>query len=162
VFNSFLAWLEATRAATAISESSWLFPGIEVIHVLAITLVVGSITIVDLRLLSLSWREKPAGEVIEEVLPWTWVSFGVAVLSGSLLFSSAATKYWGTLPFRIKMALLTLAGINMLSFHASPVYRRLNDWGRRGETPRAAKLAGAISLVLWIGVVASGRWIGFV
>jgi hypothetical protein len=162
VLNHFLAWLEATAPAAAISESSWLFPGIEVVHVLAITLVVGSITMVDLRLLNLTVRDKPAGELIEEVLPWTWVSFGIAVLSGALLFSSSATKYWGTVPFRVKMLILTLAGLNMLAFHASPTYRRVGDWGRSRETPRVAKIAGGTSLVLWMGVIACGRWIGFV
>jgi hypothetical protein len=152
VFNSFLAWLEATAPAVAISESTWLFPGIEVVHVLAITLVVGSISMVDLRLLNLTVRDKPAADLIEEVLPWTWVSFGVAVLTGAMLFSSAATKYWGTVPFRVKM----------LSFHASSTYRRISDWGRSRETPRAAKIAGGTSLALWIGVIACGRWIGFV
>ena len=162
MFHSFLAWLEATSPAVAISESTWLFPAIEVVHVLAITLVVGSISMVDLRLLNLTVRDKPAGELIEEVLPWTWVSFGVAVLTGAMLFSSAATKYWGTVPFRVKMLILTLAGINMLSFHASSTYRRISDWGRSRETPRAAKIAGGTSLALWIGVIACGRWIGFV
>jgi hypothetical protein len=161
VLNGFLTWLEATGPATSISESSWLFPLIEVVHVLAITLVVGSIGMVDLRLLNLTLRERPSGELLEEVLPLTWASFGVAVLTGASLFSSAATKYWGTVPFRVKMLILALAGINMLAFHASTTYRRLNDWGRSDETPRGAKVAGGISLLLWIGVVASGRWIGF-
>jgi hypothetical protein len=161
VLNGFLTWLEATAPAAAISESLWLFPGIEVIHVLAITLVVGSIGMVDLRLLNVTLRERPADELIAEILPLTWACFGVAVLTGASLFSSAATKYWGTAPFRVKMLILVLAGINMAAFHASPTYRRLNDWGRGSNTPLAAKFAGGLSLILWIGVVASGRWIGF-
>jgi hypothetical protein len=161
VLDGFLKWLEATGPAAAISESSWLFPGIETVHVLAITLVVGSIGMVDLRLLNLTLRERPAGELIKEILPLTWAAFGAAVLTGASLFSSAATKYWGTAPFRVKMVILVLAGINMLAFHASPTYRRLDDWGRSEGTPRGAKVAGGISLLLWVGVVASGRWIGF-
>jgi hypothetical protein len=157
----FLQWLEATGPAEAISESDWLFPCIEVVHVLAITLVVGSISMVDLRLLNLNLRDRPADEVIAEVLPFTWVGFGVAVLTGSLLFASAATKYWGTALFRLKLVMLALAGINMLAFHASATYRRLPAWSASPHTPRAAKIAGAASLVLWIGVVACGRWVGF-
>ena len=91
MFDRFLLWLESTPPAIAISESSWLFPGIESIHVLAITLVVGSITMVDLRLLGINLRERPVGELIAEVLPWTRASFAVAVCSGALLFSSNAT-----------------------------------------------------------------------
>ncbi len=161
MFDQFLLWLEHTAPAIAISESSWLFPGIESIHVLAITLVVGSITMVDLRLLDLNLRGRPAGELIAEVLPWTWSSFAVAVCSGALLFSSNATHYWGTFPFRAKMLLLALAGLNMMVFHAT-TYRSVDLWGRQPPTPRVAKLSGGISLGLWIGVVTLGRWIGFV
>jgi hypothetical protein len=161
MFDQFLHWLEGTSPAIAISESSWLFPGIESIHVLAITMVVGSITMVDLRLLDLNLRERPAGELIAEVLPWTWISFVVAVCSGAMLFASNASHYWGTVPFRAKMLLLALAGLNMLVFHAT-VYRSVEVWDRRRQTPRAAKVCGGISLALWIGVVTLGRWIGFV
>jgi hypothetical protein len=161
VFDQFLLWLEHTSTAIAISESVWLFPCIESVHVLAITLVVGSITMVDLRLLNLNLRERPAGEVIAEVLPWTWASFAVAVCSGALLFSSNATHYWGTAPFRAKILLLALAGLNMLVFHAT-MHRSMNVWGRQPQTPRMAKISGGLSLGLWIGVVTLGRWIGFV
>jgi hypothetical protein len=161
MFDHFLHWLEATSPAIAISESSWLFPGIETVHVLALAMVVGSITMVDLRLLDFNLRDRPAGELIAEVLPWTWISFVVAVCSGAVLFSSNASHYWGTVPFRAKMLVIALAGLNMLVFHAT-IYRSVDVWGREPRTPRAAKVSGAISLALWIGVVTLGRWIGFV
>jgi hypothetical protein len=89
------------------------------------------------------------------------MSFAVAACSGALLFSSNATKYWGTVPFRAKMLVLILAGLNMLMFHATS-FRSIAVWGRGPHTPRAAKISGGISLALWIGVVSLGRWIGFV
>ena len=161
MFDQFLHWLEATSPAVAISESSWLFPGIESVHVLALTLVVGSITMVDLRLLGVNLRERPAGELMAEVLPWTWISFAVAACTGALLFSSNATHYWGTVPFRAKILVLVLAGLNMLVFHVT-TFRSVAVWGHQPRTPRAAKISGGISLALWIGVVTLGRWIGFV
>jgi hypothetical protein len=161
VIDTFLHWLESTPPATAISESAWLFPGIESIHVIAIALVVGSISMVDLRLLGISLQDRPVGELTAEILPWTWASFAVAVCTGALLFSSSATKYWGTVPFRAKMLLLVLAGINMMVFHAT-TNRSVEVWGREVRTPRAAKISGGVSLGLWIGVVSFGRWIGFV
>ena len=103
MFDTFLHWLESTAPAIAISESSWLFPGIESVHVVAIALVVGSISMVDLRLLDVNLRDRPVGELTAEVLPWTWASFAVAVCTGALMFSSNATHYWGTVPFRAKM-----------------------------------------------------------
>src|ERR1700692_5026689 len=140
MFDQFLHWLEATLPPIPTSESSWLFPGIESIHVLAITMVVGSITMVDLRLLDINLRERPAGELIAEILPWTWISFVVAVCSGALLFSSNATHYWGTVPFRAKMLVLALAGLNMLVFHAT-TYRSIDVWGHRKQMPLAAKVS---------------------
>ncbi len=161
MFDHFLHWLESTPIAVAISESSWLFPGIESVHVLAITLVVGSISMVDLRLLGINLRDRPVQELIAEVLPWTWISFAVAVCSGALLFSSNATHYWGTVPFRAKMLVMALAGLNMLVFHAT-TYRGVAAWGASRRLPRAARVSGGLSLALWIGVVSLGRWIGFV
>ncbi len=161
MFGHFLQWLEASPPAVAISESSWLFPGIESVHVLAIALVVGSITMVDLRLLGVALRGRPVAELTAEILPWTWSSFVVAACTGALLFSSNASHYWGTVPFRAKMLVLSLAGLNMIVFHAT-TYRSVELWGREPQTPPAAKVSGAISLLLWIGVVTLGRWIGFV
>jgi hypothetical protein len=162
VLNDFLVWLEATKPAIAISESSWLFPGIEVVHVLAITLVVGSISMVDLRLLNVALRDRRAGQLMAETLPWTWTAFAVAVLTGGMLFASAATQYWDKMPFRVKMLILAAAGLNMAAFHASSTFRTIDDWGGDPQTPRAAKVAGGLSLLLWISVVSFGRWIGFV
>ena len=161
MFDHFLHWLESTAIAVAISESSWLFPGIESAHVLAITLVVGSISMVDLRLLDINLRDRPVQELIAEVLPWTWISFAVAACTGALLFSSNATHYWGTVPFRAKMLVMALAGLNMLVFNAT-TYRGVAAWGAGRRTPRAARVSGGLSLALWIGVVSLGRWIGFV
>jgi hypothetical protein len=160
MITAWLEQLETTRIATAISESTWLFPTIETVHVLAITLVVGSITMVDLRLLGLSLRRRAIGELLDEVLPWTWASFTAAVASGSLLFASAATHYWGTAPFRAKMVLLALAGANMLVFHFA--VQRRTPAAPGSEPGGAARISGGISLCLWIGIVGCGRWIGFV
>ena len=156
-----LTWLEATSVATAVRESTWLFPTIETVHVLFLVLVVGSIMVVDLRLLNLASRNRPVSELTAEVLPWTWTAFAIAAVTGGLLFSSAAVKYVGLWPFRIKMALLALAAINMAVFHLG-AFRGVAAWDRApGVPPSAARAAGGISLTLWVLVVAMGRWIGF-
>jgi len=136
---------------TLIRESDWLFPTIETVHVLALVLVVGSISMVDLRL--------PISQVMAQALPWTWSAFTAAALAGVLLFSSKAVTYYSDLPFRIKMVCLVLAGINMAYFHRF-THRRLGN-SDRGAPPTAAKIAGGISLLLWVVIVGAGRWIGF-
>jgi hypothetical protein len=163
LLHDFFAWLEATPLATAIRESTWLFPTIETAHVLSIVMVVGSILVVDLRLLHVSSRQRPVSTLIAEVLPWTWTAFVCAAITGSLLFTSAAVKYSQNWPFRIKMGLLVLAAINMGIFHLR-TYRTVHHWDSaptRASLPAGVKFAGLLSLLIWITVVAMGRWIGF-
>jgi hypothetical protein len=154
-----LTWLQNLGFPTQIRESDWLFPTMETVHVFALVLVVGSIMTVDLRLLGLANKERPFSQVASEMLPWTWVAFAIAALAGMLMFSSKALTYYGNIPFRLKMVCLLLAGINMVMFHWLGT-RNLAVWDR-GRPPRAAKLAGAASLLLWTTIVAAGRWIGF-
>jgi len=160
VIPEFCAWLENTAVGSSIRQSTWLFPTIETIHVLATVIVVGSVTMLDLRLLNIAYRDRSIREVHEDVLPWTWTSFAVAAIAGSLLFSSSATKYYHNVPFRIKMVLLLLIAVNA-GFFELGTYRRVANSDRESRIPRAAKIAGAVGIVFWIGVVACGRWIGF-
>jgi len=153
-------WIENTAIATAIRQSTWLFPAIETVHVLATVIVVGSVTMLDLRLVNLAWRDYTLRELHEDVLPWAWTSFAVAAVAGSLLFSSSATKYYHNVPFRIKMVLLLLVGINAAVFELG-TYRRVANSQAPTRIPAVAKMAGVLGLILWIAVVACGRWIGF-
>jgi hypothetical protein len=156
-----LEWLENTRIASAIGENEILFPWIESVHVLAIVLVVGTISIVDLRLLGLASRDLAVRRVMPEVIPYTWGAFAVAALTGSLLFSSDAVHYAHNRLFQGKLVLLALAGLNMAVFHLVGI-RDIERWdAAKAATPVVAKVAGAVSLALWIGVVAFGRGIGF-
>ena len=155
------SWLEATPLAVAITESEWLFPTIETVHVLALTLVFGSILMLDLRLLGWSRRDMGVVQLAGEVLPWTWIAFVVAAISGAMMFISAATKYYANIPFRIKLVLLALAGLNMAVFQLKG-YRTVATWDRSLPTPRAARMAAGLSLTLWLGIIVAGRWIGFV
>jgi hypothetical protein len=124
-----------------------------------LVLVVGSISMVDLRLLGLANRSRPVTDVLAQALPWTWVAFVVAATAGLLLFTSKAVTYYSDLPFRIKMVCLAFAGINMGYFHRF-THRGLGK-SATGAPPAAAKIAGGLSLLLWIVIVGAGRWIGF-
>jgi hypothetical protein len=153
--------LEKLPFAVAVRQSGWLFPTIESIHVLAVVLVVGTIAIVDLRLLGLPSREKAVRRLTAEVLPYTWTFFALAVVTGFLLFASSAATYAKAWPFQYKMLLLLLAGVNMGAFHLLP-YRSVHLWDVLTHPPIGAKVMAGLSLTLWIGIVCCGRWIGFV
>src|SRR5262245_36680748 len=157
---TFLKWIESTRLAEFIRESEWAFPTIESVHVIALTLVVGTIAIVDLRLLGLASTNRPYADLAREVLPWTWVCFGLAVISGSLMFISQPVGYFGNFAFRCKLLLLCLAGINMLVFQLI-TGRGASGWRQEHAVPLSGKLAASPSLALGITVVFVGRWIGF-
>ena len=154
----FLEWLQATPLAVSISET-W-FPLIESLHVITMAIVAGTIFIVDTRLIGLTSMKLPFSHVLERLLPWTWGAFACSVLTGSLMFMANATGYYANIPFRVKMALLALAGANMLYFHRVTL-RSVSTWDR-DRPPARARLAGVISVCLWCAVIGFGRWIGFV
>lgn len=156
----FLAWLQSLPFALEIRRSTWLFPTIETIHVLFIVIVVGSISMFDLRLLNIASRDRGVMELYEEIMPWTWTAFACAAVAGFLLFSSDAVKYYHNIPFRMKMLLLLLVGVNTAFFQFRTL-RHASEWTPGARIPFAAKFAAAFSLLFWVAVVACGRWIGF-
>jgi len=160
LFTDLISYFENSALADSIRENDLLFPFIESVHVVAICLVVGSILAVDLRLLGLASVNRPVSRVTGGILPLTLGAFVVALASGGLLFISNATKYLGNGFFVAKMFLISAAGLNMVMFHmigARNLPRREND----ARLPLPARLAGGVSILLWIAVVTCGRWIGF-
>ena len=155
-----MEWLQATSLAVFIHQTKWAFTTIEVIHLIAISMVIGSIAIVDLRLLGLASTRRPFTELSHEILPYTWVAFVLAVVTGSLLFISQATQYFVTPTFWIKIAIMVAAGINMFIFEFITV-RGVKDWDPTPSPPLQARLAGGISLACWALVFVFGRWTGF-
>lgn len=151
---------EDSGIATAIRENDTLFPFIESVHVVAICLVVGTILALDLRLLGLASVERPVGRLATAILPVTWGAFAIAATSGFLLFISNATKYLANGYFDAKIILICAAGLNMIVFHAISA-KDMPKWESAVRPPLPARLAGGLSILLWIAVVACGRWIGF-
>jgi hypothetical protein len=160
LFEQFLQSLQDTSIATAIREGETLFPWIECVHVLALTLVIGSIAVVDLRLLGLASRDRSVVQTTASVLPVTWTAFVVAAITGGLLFASNATTYGHNFYFQAKVALIAVAGANMATYHLL-LNRGAESWQTAALTPLRARLVGGLSLCLWIAIAAFGRWIGF-
>jgi hypothetical protein len=115
----------------------------------------------DLRLLGWALRRERVSDLAPRLLPWAWAAFAVQLVTGVLLFSSEARKIYDNPAFRLKLLLILVAGVQTLIFQLI-AYRNLSSWDLRGTLPLGAKLAGAISILLWIAIVAAGRFIGFV
>jgi hypothetical protein len=160
VLQHFLQALQDSAVATAIREGENLFPWIESVHVLAVTLVIGSIAIVDLRLLGLASRDRSVLQMTTLALPVTWSAFAIAAISGALMFSSNALAYARNPFLQAKLLLIVGAGLNMAIYQLY-LSRGAAAWLTPAQTPWRARIAGAISLTLWIAIAACGRWIGF-
>ncbi len=146
----FWTWLEMTPLAARIGESAW-FPFLESIHVLSAMFVVGTVLMADLRLLGWSARRYSVTRITDEVVPWTWGAFVIAVLTGVGLLMPRANSYVANPAFLTKVVLLAVALMNMLVLHF---------WALRTERVRLQMTTGACSLLVWAGVVLAGRWIG--
>ncbi|MGH8258312.1 MAG: DUF6644 family protein [Steroidobacteraceae bacterium] len=159
-FPSLIQTIEASAPAVWMRTSVEAMPFIESLHVLAAATVFGTIFIVDLRLLGFPDSRRPVTRVCREMLRLTWIAFGVALFAGLLMFAANAHTYVGNTAFRLKMLALLGAGVNMAVFHAT-TFRTVGAWDQNSPVPFAGRLAGAISILLWVSVIFLARWIGF-
>jgi hypothetical protein len=155
-----MEWLASTRPSIALHESLYVYPLIESTHVLALGLFVGLAVILDLRLLGLVMRRVPVSEAFARLLPWTKAGFVVMAITGVLLFYAIPVRTYQNIFFRVKIAMLVLAGLNVWLFH-SRVERRVAEWDLAPVAPRAARVAAVVSLILWAGIVVAGRMIAY-
>lgn len=152
--------IEYSSLGTTIAESTWMFPSLEVLHVIALLTVIGTIAIVDLRLIGIASKGHRVTLLAQDMLPWTWGAFALAAVTGGLLFVSKAHSYMINPWFLGKMSLMALAGLNMAYFHLT-TWRTAGQWELDPPFPPAAKVAGWLSLIFWVVIVFCARAIGF-
>jgi hypothetical protein len=157
---AFFSHLGDSTWSTGLHESRYAYDLIESVHVWTLCLFFGLAVLFDLRLLGWTMRSVPVSEVASRLLPWTVVGFISMVISGTLLFLAIPLRSYQNIFFRTKMVMLLLAGLNVWIFH-SGVYRRVATWDVARVPPRAARVAGALSLALWVCIVLSGRMIAY-
>ncbi len=145
---------------TMLRESNNAFSVIESIHVLSITLVFGTIAILDLRMLGFILRPISVTRVARGVFPVTWTGFAVSFVTGFLLFWAESARIYPNPAFRTKLVLLALVGLNPLIFHTT-VYRRVHEWEILNISPWRARAAAIASITLWSGVIIAGRAIAY-
>ena len=156
----FCEWLAATPGSIALHESRYMFLIVLTVHVLTLCVLVGTAVMLDLRLLGLTLRRVPASEVMARILPWTAAGFLVMIVSGALLFYAEPVSRYHNLFFRLKMVTLVLAVTNAWVFYRT-VYRGIADWDMYPVPPRAARVAGGLSLALWAVMITLGRMIPY-
>lgn len=122
-------WLESTPGSIALHESIWVYPIVESVHVLTLSVFLGLTVMVDLRLLGASLSATPVSQVMRRLLPWMLAGFAVMVVSGALLFYAAPVRTYSNIFFRMKMTFLLMAGLNVAVFHFTTSPTMLQwDW----------------------------------
>jgi hypothetical protein len=155
-------WLRDKQFSQFIQSDENFFPALEVLHVMAVALVIGPILLLDFRLMDVGGdRAFSTPRLMRLVVPIALGAFVVAFISGGLMFASQPTRYIQTPVFLIKMGLLVLAGANMMLFHRW-FDRTEFDWHSDAISPARARIAGLTSMLLWLSILVAGRFIGFV
>ena len=152
--ESIFEWLSTSPLANAMNGPEWAFPVVESLHFLGFALSVGTIAIVDLRLLGLAMRRHTASELASDLNRWTRIGFLVMLVTGPMMFSADAVTYHNNPSFQFKMTCLMIALIFHFTVHRRATAPQVSPW--------IAKSAGAASLLLWTAVIAGGRMIAFV
>ncbi len=150
--------LEASALGVAMRQWLWLYPSVEIVHITGIALLFGSIVVFDLRLLGFS-KSIAVKKLAGHVLPWTAASFLLIVPSGLAMFVAHASDFIASPVFVTKISLIMAAGVNAAVFHAT-VFRTASAWDMDAPPP-AARLAGALSILLWVAVIACGRLLAY-
>ncbi len=154
---AFCRWCNESSFGHGIRDSVWLFPFVEIFHLLALGLLGGTIVILNLRLLGFRFRNEPVAALARDVRPWMIGSIVVMLISGFLLFSTEAVKMYGSPAFQFKMSCLLLAILFTFTVH-----RKVTMVDEERIAPVWRKLAAVICIVLWAAVALGGRAIGYV
>ncbi len=156
---AWLVWLETSAPAGAMRNWLWLYPIVEIVHIIGFVVLVGAAVMFDLRLLGVS-RALPASAMARHHLPWARAALLLVVPTGALMFIAHATDFAGNPAFRVKLILLAAAGLNALLFHRG-AFRSVTGWESDVAVPATARAAAVASLVLWVGIIAAGRLLAY-
>jgi uncharacterized membrane protein len=158
--QALIQWIMGTSASKTIANVAWIIPAVQTIHILAISVVISTMAMLDLRLLGLTAKRYTIRAVADRFLPWMWLSVIVLLITGVILITGEPDRALGNWVFQTKMALLI--AVLAISWGFNRVLKRdLTAWDRDSRHKAAAKVTGLVSLLLWIGIVVCGRWIAY-
>ena len=152
----FFKWADETWLHNFVADSKWMFPAIEGVHIVALALLFGAVIVLNLRLLGIMQRQRPAADLCRELEPWIFSSLVIILTTGVMLFFSEATRSFHSGPFRLKIVLL----VSAIVFHYG-VSKRIANREDAQPHPLVDKPAAVLGILLWISVGFAGRAIGF-
>jgi hypothetical protein len=159
--QSIATWLHATRLSWAVAGGvPWIWPLCETLHFVGLALLVGIVGMFDMRVLGVA-KGLPIGP-FQRLMPWAILGFVINLTTGFLFFTGDPFQYIHNVAFGFKMLFIVLAGINVIVYYVSGLYRRVDRVAAGQDAPAAAKVVAAVSLCLWIGVMYWGRMLPFI
>ncbi|MEM5517995.1 DUF6644 family protein [Henriciella sp. AS95] len=158
--RDFFLWMNETPWSVALRESFYVWPMLEASHVMSLMLFVGTIIMVDLRMLGLVYKTVPLSEMDKRILPLTVAGFILLLVTGLLLFYAKPMVYYHSVFFRVKMLLILAAMTNILVYHFR-IQKDMEKWDSDPKPPRSTRISAMISLSAWIFVVITGRMIAY-
>jgi hypothetical protein len=156
---AWLVWLELSGLGEVMRKSAWMYPIVEIVHILGFVILVGAALMFDLRVLGLG-RGLAVTALARHLLRWSWAGLVLVLPAGLMMFTAHATEFATNPAFLLKLGLIAAAGANVVFFHMLP-YRSVSAWDTGGDAPGAARASAALSIVIWIAVVSCGRLIAY-
>ncbi len=160
MINSFATWLEATSVSRAVTYYSWIWPTCETLHFMGLALLIGTVGLLDLRLLG-AVKPLPVAP-LNRLIRWGVLGFVVNLLTGIVFFVGAPSQYVSNIAFALKLLFMALAAVNLAVFNVIGLARAVDALGPGDDAPTAAKVIAGTSLFLWVGVMFWGRMLPFI
>jgi len=152
-------WLEATPLSLAMRTDLWLYPAVEIVHILGFVVLVGGVVLFDLRLLGVA-RTLPVDALARHLLRWSLSALVLIIPAGLMMFSAHPQDFISNRIFLLKLTLIAAAGINAAMFHLG-VYRSVAAWNMNTATPLAARAHAIVSIAIWVSVISCGRLLAY-
>lgn len=146
--------IEQWRWVETMGGTGWIYSTISVTHYVTMFWFIGSIAVVDLRVMGLAARKRNIEELAQALFPWAWIGFALSMTAGFLMFLPAAGEWAPSRGFHRKLTLIVVSAV-----FAAIVQGSASKWSKSPETPATAKLIALISLLLWIATIVSGSLI---
>ncbi|MFT5500384.1 MAG: hypothetical protein ACI88G_000513 [Woeseiaceae bacterium] len=159
MIDALVSMIEGSAINNMILSSQWLWPSLEIVHFIGLSLLLGSMLVVDLRLAGLLRQIDIRS--IHSMLPWASLGFLLNLVSGTLFLLGDPARYAVNIGFQLKMILVLIAGLNAIWF-IWKLNPQIVDWEPHADTPSAAKAVAIVSLGAWFGVLLLGRLIPYI
>ncbi|MHC8286001.1 DUF6644 family protein [Pseudomonas sp. XS1P51] len=157
--ESWLDWLDGSQLGATMRGDLWLYPLVEVVHIIGFSVLVGSVVMFDLRVLGLS-KSIEVTALARHLLTWSIAALLLIVPAGLMMFTAHPHDFASNNIFILKLCLIATAGLNAVIFHVG-VYRSVTQWNTGAAAPGIAKIQALLSIALWFSVVLCGRLLAY-